>query len=137
MNFKEWLAQADWLDNPVLEGMLALHRLLVEFCEANDEPITLEPGQRDFQLQYPGRHLEKILPAPPGGGPRIIRGPDRNFLVPLDALERIQGMSRQDVPKLLSHFVRDQPYIAAFAQANPEHMASAVIFVLLTIRADF
>jgi hypothetical protein len=38
---------------------------------------------------------------------------------------------------MLSHFVRDQPYIAAFAQASPENMASAIIFVLLTIRADF
>ena len=26
MKFKEWLSQEDWLDNPVLEGMLALHR---------------------------------------------------------------------------------------------------------------
>jgi hypothetical protein len=57
--------------------------------------------------------------------------------VPLDALERIQGMSSQDVPRLLSHFVRDQPYIGAFAQASPENMASAIIFVLLSIRADF
>jgi hypothetical protein len=137
MNFKEWLAQADWLDNPVLEGMLALHRLLVEFFEANTQPITMEPGQRDFQLRHPGRHLDRLLPGAPNGDPRIIRGPDQNFLVPLDALERIQGMNAQDVPKMLSHLVRDQPYIAAFAQANAENMASAIIFVLLTIRADF
>src|SRR5262249_36893767 len=58
-------------------------------------------------------------------------------LIPLDALERIQGMSNQDLPRLLSHFVRDQPYIAAFAQSSPENLASAIIFVLLTIRADF
>ena len=134
MRFKEWLTQDDWLDHPLLEGMLALHRLLVEFY---GEPITLEPGQRDFELRYPGRHLDPILPAAPGGGPRLIRGPDPNFLIPLDALERIQGMSGQDLPKLLSHFVRDQPYIAAFAQASPENLASAIIFVLLTIRADF
>jgi hypothetical protein len=50
---------------------------------------------------------------------------------------RIQGMQVQDVPKMLSHFVRDQPYIAAFSQASAENMASAIIFVLLTIRADF
>ena len=137
MTFKEWLSQEDRLDDPVLEGMLALHRLVVEFFEANGGPITLEPGQRDFPLHYPGRHLDKHLPAVPGGGPRIIRGPESNFLVPLDSLERIQGMNGQDVPKLLSHFVRDQPYIAAFAQASPENMASAIIFVLLTIRADF
>lgn len=137
MTFKEWLRWEDWLDNPALEGMLALHRLMVEFFEANGQPITLEPGQRHFKLAFPGRHLDKLLPAPTGSGPRIIRGPDSNFLVPLDSLERIQGMSAQDVPKLLSHFVRDQPYIAAFAQASAENMASAIIFVLLTIRANF
>ncbi len=137
MKFKEWLTQADWLDNPVLEGMLILQRLLAGFFEASGEPITLEPGQLDFKLAFPGRHLDKALPGQPGGGPRIIRGPDQNFLVPLDSLERIQGINTQDVPKMLSHFVRDQPYIAAFAQASPENMASAISFVLLTIRADF
>ena len=138
MRFKEWLERSDWLDNPVLGGMLALHRWVEDLFEATGgEPITLEPGQQDFKLGHPGRHLDKILPAVPGGGPRIIRGPDSNFLVPLDSLERIQGMNAQDVPKMLSHFVRDQPYIAAFAQASPENMASAIIFVLLTIRADF
>ena len=134
MQFKEWLAQDEWLDYPLLQGMLALHRLLVE---SYGEPITLEPGSRDFVLRYPGRHLDPILPATPGGGPRLIRGPDQNFLIPLDALERIQGMSNQDLPNLLSHFVRDQPYIGAFAQSSPENLASAIIFVLLTIRADF
>jgi hypothetical protein len=134
MHFKDWLTQEDWLDHALLEGMLALHRLLVEVY---GEPITLVPSQRDFELRYPGRHLDPILPAAPGGGPRLIRGPDQNFLIPLDALERIQGMSSQDLPRLLSHFVRDQPYIGAFAQASPENLASAIIFVLLTIRADF
>jgi hypothetical protein len=134
MQFKEWLKQDDWLDHPLLDGMLALHRLLVEVY---GEPITLEPSQRDFELRHPGRHLDPILPTAPGGGPRLIRGPDQNFLIPLDALERIQGMSNQDLPRLLSHFVRDQPYIGAFAQASPENLASAIIFVLLTIRADF
>ncbi|OJW13156.1 MAG: hypothetical protein BGO49_20375 [Planctomycetales bacterium 71-10] len=137
MTFKEWLEEAGWIDDPVLKGMLALHRLVVEFFEANGGPITLEPSQRDFPLRFPGRHLDKALPAPQADGPRIIRGPDQNYLVPLDSLERIQGMNAQDVPKMLSHFVRDQPYIAAFAQASPENMASAIIFVLLTIRADF
>lgn len=137
MKFKKWLTQADWLDAPILEGMLALGLLVAEFFEANSEPITLEPGQRDFKLAFPGRHLDKALPSHPGGGPRIIRGPDQNFLVPLDSLERIRGMDGESVPKVLCHFVRDQPYIAAFAQASPENMASAIIFVLLTIRADF
>ncbi len=137
MKFKEWLEETDRLDDPTIEGILALHRLVVEFFEASGGPITLEPGKRDFPLHFPGRHLDRALPAPPGGGPRIIRGPDQNFLVPLDSLGRIQGMNAQDVPKLLSHFVRDQPYIAAFPQASPENMASAIVFVLLTIRADF
>ena len=54
MRFKEWLQEADWLDGPVLEGMLALHRLVEEFFEATGgEPITLEPGQRDFKLATP------------------------------------------------------------------------------------
>lgn len=34
-------------------------------------------------------------------------------------------------------FLRDQPDIARFALANPENLASVIIFVLLTIRADF
>jgi hypothetical protein len=34
-------------------------------------------------------------------------------------------------------FLRDQPDIARFAMANPENLASVIIFVLLTIRADF
>jgi hypothetical protein len=134
MRFKDWLTQEDWLDHPLLEGMLALHCLLVEVY---GEPITLEPSRRDFELRYPGRHLDPILPAAPGGGPRLIRGPDQNFLIPLDTLERIQGMSGQDLPRVLSHFVRDQPYIGAFAQASSENLASAIIFVLLTMRADF
>jgi hypothetical protein len=137
MRFKAWLEETNWLDNPLLEGMLTFHRLVDEFFEATGQPITLEPGQRDFKLDYPGRHLDKVLPRAAGGGPRIIRGPDQNFLVPLDSLDRIQGMSSQDVPRMLSHFVRDQPYIAAFAQSSPENMASAIIFVILTIRADF
>lgn len=138
MRFKEWLEETGWLDNPLLGGMLALHRWLEEFFEASGGgPITLEPGQQNFRLDHPGRHLDKILPAASGGGPRIIRGPDSNFLIPPESLDRIQGMNPQNVPKMLSHFVRDQPYIAAFAQASPENMASAIIFVLLTIRADF
>src|SRR5690349_20837601 len=105
MQFKEWLAQDEWLDRPLLEGMLALHRLVAEFFESYAEPITLEPSQRDFELRYPGRHLDPILPPAPGGGPRLLRGPDQNLLIPLDALERIQGMSSQDLPRMLSHFV--------------------------------
>src|SRR5262245_3144772 len=127
MRFKDWLTQDDWLDHALLEGMLALHRLLVE---SYGEPITLEPSGRDFELRTPGRHLDPILPTAPGGGRRLVRGQDQNIVIPLDALERIQGMSNQALPRLLSHFVRDQPYIPAFAQSSPENLASAIIFVL-------
>jgi hypothetical protein len=76
MRFREWLAQDDWLDLPLLEGMLALHRLLVEVY---GEPITLEPGRRDFELRYPGRHLDPILPAAPGGMPTHHPGTGPQF----------------------------------------------------------
>lgn len=37
----------------------------------------------------------------------------------------------------MSGFLRDQPPLRNYAMANPDNLASVIIFVLLTIRADF
>lgn len=132
--FKQWLLADEWGDPKLLEGMVALHLMMSRYWEAGGEPITMARDQMDLPLKYPGKHLDKILPPAAPGEDRIIKGPDQNFLIPIDSIPQVSG---SDPKKSLSQFTRDQPYIGAFSQANPENMASAIIFVLLTIRADF
>lgn len=134
-NFKQWLGSREVDESPVDMRLIELHEQMTRYWEAGGEPITLPRGQMDFPLQYAGRHLDKVLPNAEPGKPRIIRGPDQNYLIPLDSLEQITGDG--NAPKNLSHFVRDMPYIGAFSQASAENMASAIIFVQMTIRADF
>src|SRR5471032_3211279 len=134
-DFQNWLETKEWGDSDLIEGIVSFHLKMKKYWESGGEPITLGRGKMDFPLQFPGRHLDKALPAAEPGKSRIIKGPDQNFLVPIDSLlpPGPDGKS----PKGLSHFVRDAPYIGAFCQASPENMASAIVFVLLTIRADF
>lgn len=134
-NFSEWMQEEEWGDRQLLEGMVNLHLAWKRYWEANNEPITYQRGKMDFPLKFAGRHLDPIMAPPAKGQERIIRGPDQNFLIPMDSLQEPGPDGK--TPKGLSHFVRDQPYIGAFTQASPENMASAVIFVLMTIRADF
>lgn len=64
--------------------------------------------------------------------------PGSNVLVPYGDFDKEDdtgetGQFRS--PK--SGFERDAPALHAYTTANPENMASAIIFVLLTVRADF
>lgn len=60
----------------------------------------------------------------------LVNDPGANHLVPYGNIER-----SGDTP--ISAYMRDAPEIRAYALANPENLASTLIFVLLTIRASF
>lgn len=99
----------DWIGvADYLPGMLRLYEASV---------LT---GTGPLPLQFPGRH-SGVEP-----GAKVIQ-PGQNELIPLDSLR----------PGGRSAFLRDQPYIGAFSQASPDNMAATIIFVLMTIRADF
>ena len=68
-------------------------------------------------------------------GNTLIADPSRNSLVPYGDFD--QDESDPASRKPISGFMRDAPALHAFAQASPENMAATIIFVLITIRADF
>ena len=132
LTFKDWMECR--LDSP-------LHEAFIEFgllSEAEQSALLRGPESWQFDLKYPGKHLDKILTPGDQGGARKIIGPQGNSLIPVHSIQWMMGDNKKDdSPVNLSHFVRDQPMIGAFSQTSPENMAATIIFVLLTIRADF
>lgn len=130
-NFKYWLTDVETeIDSNILENMLELHAQWLNcILEGKEKSFLLPHGQRDFALKFKGKHSQDDSD--------IIQGPDTNHLIPYASLKQIIDNKAGKVSKPSSMFHRDQPYIGAFTQGSPENMASAIIFVLMTIRADF
>jgi hypothetical protein len=70
-------------------------------------------------------------------GNELIADPSRNVLVPYGDFNKSQDVGEPGWKKPKSGFMRDAPALHAFAQASPENMAATIIFVLITVRADF
>jgi hypothetical protein len=139
MNFSDWLEDDEGLVSaPLLLGMLEYHRQWRERL-LSEGPLLLSKGERDFKLQFPGRHFSAAGVGADSGG--VIQGPDDNYLIPYQSLKQIMGLGlpadQGSGMGKMSMFLRDAPYIAAYSQASPENMASTIIFVLMTIRANF
>lgn len=128
LNFENWIFEKL---NPIL------HEMFLTLAENDKQPFLLNKDQWNMELKEPGKHVEPLLKRN-DQGKIMVPGPQGNSLVPVHSMDWMAGKNRTDAAKdKISHFLRDQPMIAAFSQSSPENMASSIIFVLLTIRGSF
>jgi len=113
-NFREWLKNDVHIPLPKPRHVRQLFADARLVSEAKDPLITQELDPEGKSVLLPGMSKE--------GNPLIPYGKWR--------------IKDEKVP-FQSGFLRDQPDIARFSMSSPENLASAIIFVLLTIRADF
>lgn len=109
----------------------SLHEFIIKLHE------SMLDTNWERELKNPGRHVDPMIKKDDENR-LIINASHGNSLIPLHSVQWITGKNRTaSSEKTLSHFLRDQPVISSFTQSSPENLASAIIFVLLTIRSSF